>query len=196
MYFYTMAWFLWIVTTFMLRKGKLRFIISMIILLMIITSQITFSIYTMTICVSGLLLCVIGVYLLMITKASKIASIFYCGIVAMIYSMIYFMEIYDPQIILVHRTLFFSFILSICCYFCVMNFMKAIGIFFVGTFQGECLLSLSLKDLQFHNDIATVDYLNIVAVGFVFMVCLYELSKKVILLNHLKHKQMKGMKEL
>ncbi len=73
---------------------------------------------------------------------------------------------------------------------------RGVGIFLVGTFQGECILGISMYQFGFHHDIANLDYLAVVSVTLVAFAGVQGGKKLLVYANIGKQKQVKGVKGL
>lgn len=196
MIFYYLAWLCWGYGTFIMEKGRRRLFLTATVLLLIIFSNTYVPLFQARIYVNGILLLVVGLYLITTDDSSKFISIVYSIILAMVYCIFHFIEIYDPLWIIIPRTYLLSILLCLSSIVLTFRGRRRLGIFFVGTFQGECMLSVTLYGYGFHNQIASLDYLAVISVSFIGFAMMQGVKKLLVFVEHGKQKQVKGMKGL
>lgn len=174
--FYCFSWAGWIITTFLSKKNKKRLNNSLFLLLLICLSQLYIQISIFQFYIGGILVALYGILVLLKVKSSKILIIFYSIIIAMIYCIFHFLSIHDPTILFIPQEYMLLILLCTCCYFFTRGFYQILTIFIVGTFQGDLFLRYFLRSYETVHQIGTIDYLGMVAMGYIVFLSFYLIS--------------------
>lgn len=191
-YFYFLAWMGWIVTTFFLKKDKVRLGLSAVILLFIICSQTVISFASITISLNALLLggmSFIGIAAYSVWK--KVYTLLCALIIAMLYASFSLIELYDPIWIVIDRTWMLSGILVYTSVLLHRDRLLRIWGLYAGALQGELFVAFILKTFNFPYQLGNLQFFNMIAVSTMFCSLLYGIGKIMTYTEQFKKKQVK-----
>ncbi|GGE56107.1 hypothetical protein [Priestia taiwanensis] len=194
LFFYGIAWVSWVVTTFLMRKTKMRLVLSAFLLLLIISSTSYQEVAGVRVYVSGILLFIIGVSFIAASPKSKLLCSLYAVMIGMMYSMFHFIEIYDPVWLQVHRTILLGGILVMGSLFYSDHPFVSVGTLLMGTMQGEVILAITLREYGFHNYVGGFSHLDACFVAMVFLACIHAIFLFLRTSKKTTHTYVKGMK--
>ncbi|OIJ14826.1 hypothetical protein BKP37_07570 [Anaerobacillus alkalilacustris] len=164
-YFYWFVWIGWIYVTFILNKTKTRFITALLLLLLIIFSKHSITLFNVTLNISIILCLFIGYYLISMRKFS---SIFYYLSVSFILTSSFvsfrLFQLYDPVWVMFHPTFKLSLLLLLLTLLLIKDQIMRISILFVTIAQGEIIFSLFLNsyvNLYANNQLESLDVVAI-----------------------------------
>lgn len=191
-YFYFLAWIGWIVATFLLKKDGFRLGVSIFLLLVVIGSQIQFSIFSASL--SGSAFVVMGISCLGVAHYSvwmKLYTIVCTLIIAMIYTIFHVIELYDPVWIVIDRTWMLSGILVYASVLLHRNRTLRIFGLYIGMLQGELFLTFMYKAMNVSYAIGSFSFLNTASVSTMLFVLLYSIVRVFPYNRPFKRKQAK-----
>ena len=181
-FFYWFMWLAWIVSTFLMKKGKMRLMMSFFILFTIVISKFYMEIGQFNIRVSLLLFLCMGYYLVVKQKGRK-TFIFYMSsfTLTFAYSGILLFRIYDPVWFVFDYRLIMSIIISLLAIYLVKQTIQKYALYIISVCQGEFIYCFIMG--EFHNGliIGTSAFLDIVVIGC-SIIYLWSITQHIILL--------------
>jgi hypothetical protein len=194
LFFYGIAWVSWIVTTFLMKKNKMRLILSALLLLIIISSTTYKEVAGVNVYASSFILFFIGVIFVASAKKSKLLCCLYAVMIAMMYSVFHFVEIYDPIWIQVHRTILLGGILTVSSLLYSDYPSVSIGTLLMGTVQGEVVLAITLRKYGFHDHIGGLLHLEACFVASILLLSIHGMFLWLRTPKKTTHIYVRGMK--
>ncbi|QED48445.1 YphA family membrane protein [Cytobacillus dafuensis] len=169
--FYWIAWFFWVIATFMLKKKHInRLRQSIWILLLIIFSPYSFFLFDMEISLASLIL-VIPLFIVIVRMKKLIAAhLLFCSFIIMLsYVCFHLFELYDPVWIIVPRIWMLTVLLISLSIVLQTNKLYRIFIILFGSIQGEFLYALILKKYTFPHVIGSFAFLDVIALSTIII---------------------------
>jgi hypothetical protein len=180
-YFYWFSWIGWVITTFLMKKSRVRTALSIFILLVIIVSNSTYQITGLSIHASFILLFLFS--LLVMTKASGLRVLYYliCSLIISIgYVCFHLFELFDPIWLIFDRKWMLSFVILYLILMLVKDTYHRIAVAMIGVLNGELLYSLILK--KFFSEIVIGDFIFLDSFAFIiFFIFLWNSFEKIAL---------------
>lgn len=161
--FFWIFWFFWVYLTFFLNKqNPLRLKLAAGILIIIILSNVHFSVGSYDIYASGLLMLLLSYFILSKEKLGSLLYLFICSfIITISYVTFHLFEIFDPIWIIFQK----EWMMGICFSYLAILLQKTLKgrllIMVSGTMQGEILYAYFLNKFQFQYPIGTFEYLDV-----------------------------------
>ncbi|MGE6362412.1 YphA family membrane protein [Bacillus paramycoides] len=190
--FYFVAWIGWIVVTFFMKKESIRWKLSAAILLFIICSPLNVTIASFAVSVNALLLCFISfVGIAQYSIWKKLYTLLSALIIAMLYTSFHLLEVYDPIWIVVDRLFLLSSALVYASVLLHRDRILRLCSLYIGMLQGELLVTLIFRKLNFPYDYGSLAFFDIVAVSTLFMAILFWIAKASVYMEQFKRKTRK-----
>ncbi|WP_078553258.1 hypothetical protein [Bacillus alkalicellulosilyticus] len=196
-YFYWFIWMFWIGTTFFMEKGKTRTLLSMLLLVVICTATLKVPVLAYDVSVA-FLLC-LGIGYAIIALGNKAWRQLYLLIVSLIIALVgisfHLFELYDPIIILFHRSWMLGIIYTLLVIALVSNHQQRLSILVVGACQGELMTSLFMDTIYVNRTIGDLAFFEIMMITVMFLVIWQGLENASDKLSKFLSSRVKNQKE-
>lgn len=168
-FFYWIAWIIWTLATFFMRKNNERLILSVVVLVLIIFSVTVMQITIFKINASLLiaLLCSY-LYLSLLTKSKtkKTVYILLCTLtITTAYVSFQLFELFDPIWLVFNRKIMLAFCLVYLTLLLVKDPRTRIVSVIIGACQGDLLYALILSDFRFEYEIGSLLFFDVLAIS-------------------------------
>ncbi|GGA61190.1 YphA family membrane protein [Ornithinibacillus halotolerans] len=173
--FYWIAWFLWIIVTFLLPKTTFRTICAVWILCAIIVTNLYITIGYLEISITYLAL-LLGGFVYIASLERKYFHIFTAITVMVGYTSLLIWEANAPVWIFLPRILLIPFICILLISFVSKHLHHRLAIALTGISAGECLYSVLLANYSISQTVGSFKFLDTISV-ILFIVILIELVK-------------------
>jgi hypothetical protein len=165
-YFFWLAWIGWIISTFFLKKGRKRLILSAFILIIIISSRVELPV-TETVIIKFSAICFLAAGYYFVSKQtlkSKLYLMLTTLIVTFAYVSFHLFELFDPVWLFADR----KWLLSLAIVYVTLLLWKEISFRFfgmlIGVTQGEMLYGSILQSFRFPYTIGSFAFLDAIAI--------------------------------
>ncbi|MFX3622833.1 MAG: hypothetical protein ACE3JP_02000 [Ectobacillus sp.] len=188
-YFYFFSWVGWVIATFFMKKDNRRLLTALAILLLLAGSQTIIPVGAFRISASYFILGVIC--LAGISKAGRWQKLYVAIsalIVAMLYAIFHFIEIYDPVWIRFERTWFLSGVFVYASLLLVRHHMMRIFVIGIGAIQGEGIVTVVLYQYGLHTDMGAGAFFDIIACSIGILCVFYAIYNGFSYMMPLKQK--------
>jgi hydrogenase maturation factor len=179
-FFYWFMWLAWIVSTFLMKKEKMRLKLSIFILFTILISQFYVELGQFYVRVSLLLFLLLGYYLAVKQKRSK-SVLFYLTTFTLTfaYTGIMLFRIYDPVWFVFDYRLIISIIVSVLAIYLGKLTIQRYSLYIISVCQGEFIYWFILG--KFHDNliIGTFAFLDMLVIGCL-IIYLWTISQNII----------------
>lgn len=182
--FYWISWVFWIIATFFMKKGKARLCISIWLLLIIIFSPYSLSLYYFEISYVSILLLSSLFVMISTIKSFKAAYVLVSSFIVMIaYVCFLLYELIDPVWLFIPRNWMLAMLLFSLALLLHAQILSRLMIILLGSIQGELLYAYILNKYSFPYLIGSYAYLDAIALsagllagwaGFEFLTTFYE----------------------
>ena len=164
LYFYFISWIGWIVVTFFFAKGRQRFLLSVLLLLIICGSDTYLPIMDIQVSISYIVLVITSIILL-VNVLKKQYLLHYLSIctVALSYICFKLFEIYDPVWIMFNRTWMLSFILLYLTMLLFKSKRERYVFLLTGMLMGELLSIIVLHSIFRYSIIGSFEFLDVLS---------------------------------
>lgn len=180
-YFYWFMWITWIVTTFLMKKDKIRIKLTIFILVSIVISGFYIVVGDFNIRVSLLLFLLLGYYLaIKQTKRKSIAFYVMTLTLTFAYSGILLFRIYDPVWFLFDYRMIVSIVVSVLAIYLGKQPVQRYALYIISVCHGEFLYWFILGEFHDGLTIGTAACLDMLVIGCV-IIYLKTLTQKIIL---------------
>lgn len=122
--FYWLGWIFWIITTFLMRKGKNRTTLTCLILLIIALSLVKFSIFGYEIGLSFCLL-ICGSFFLLAKQKRKVYILFVITFIGFTYTGLRLWEVVSPIWVIIPRVYLYGAIIILLTLFFSKNYIQS-----------------------------------------------------------------------
>ncbi|MDF0726208.1 hypothetical protein PY093_05705 [Cytobacillus sp. S13-E01] len=168
-YFYWIAWIIWTLSTFFMKKNNERLIITIIILMLIIFSATILQVATFKINAS-LLIALLSSYLFLSintkNKTRRIVYILLCTLtITTAYVSFQLFELFDPIWLVFNRKIMLAFCLVYLTLLLVKDAKTRIICAVIGASQGEFLYAFILSDFRFDYEVGSLLFFDVLAIS-------------------------------
>lgn len=169
--FYWASWFFWIVATFFMNKNHLsRFWLSLYLLLLIIASPYTVTLFGFDLSIAGLFLCCPLFYVASRLEWQKLTYLLICSFIIMLaYVCFHLFELFDPVWLIFPRNWMLAVILLIMSLILHGNKRSRMFIIVLGSIQGEFLYALIISKYSFPYVIASLTFLDVLSLSSILL---------------------------
>lgn len=193
--FYFISWGTLIITTFLLEKSKVRLYISILLYLLICTSQISLQIDFIYISIGFLLLFLLEFIFILKIKTNTFLLFCYIFCIAMLYCSIHFFVIYEPIYLKIPLNLFIALCISLFSYILFKNMSQIICIILGACILGEIFLKIILFQYEQKIYLGTIDFIVTIECCFVCLTIWFLISNLYRSMINSKQNYEKGWKE-
>lgn len=181
-FFYWFMWLAWIVSTFLMKKEKIRIMLSVFILINILISEFYMVVDTFYVRVSFLLFLLLGYYLAVKQKHKKSVSFYLTTFtLTFAYAGILLFRIYDPVWFVFDYRIIVSAIVSVLAiYLGKQSSIQKYSLYILSVCQGEFLYWFILGKFHEGLTIGTAACLDMVVIGCL-IIYLWTMSQNIIL---------------
>ncbi|MGM7721902.1 YphA family membrane protein [Metabacillus sp. Hm71] len=180
-FFYWFMWLAWIITTFLMKKGKIRLKLTIFILITIILSELYIIVGDFNVRVSLILFMILGYYLAAKQKKRKPVLFYMITFTLMFaYAGIMLFRIYDPVWFLFDYRIIVSVAISVLAIYLGKHSVQIYALFIISVCQGECLYWFILGEFHDGLTIGTPAFLDMLVIGC-SIIYLWNMSQTVIL---------------
>lgn len=173
-WFYWVTWMGWIVVTFFLKKGELRFKLALFILLYIISAHYVFSFHEINISLGFLILLGMSYVLVSGLPNHKLFYFFICSVIlSFSYVSFFLFKLFDPVWVIINPAFMLAFILMYLVIILVKDIKTRVNLFLFGSCHGELLYGLIMNYFTFPHIVGYLSFFDAVAIGLVFMTFWY-----------------------
>lgn len=183
-FFYWLLWIGWIYVTFLMEKTKLRWLLSLTILISIIISNKDIMLFSISINGAILFTLILSYYIISKKIFSKI--LYYlctCMILTACFVTFKLFELFDPVWVMFHPTFKLSFILVILVIMLVKEQLLRLATIIIAVGQGEIIYTLFLNSIVTYLGIGSMQSLDIIALTMSFSLIWYSFENFVKWLN-------------
>ncbi|MEC1716751.1 YphA family membrane protein [Schinkia azotoformans] len=169
-YFYWFSWIGWVITTFFMKKGKVRTTLSFFILFMIIGGDITYHLTGYSIHAPFILLFFFS--LVFIAKTKGFMQLYYliCSLIISIgYVCFHLFELFDPVWLIFDRKWMLSFVILYLILMLVKDPNHRLAVALMGICNGELLYSMILTKFFGGIEIGNFVFLDALAFNILFI---------------------------
>ncbi|MBY0122576.1 hypothetical protein [Bacillus sp. S/N-304-OC-R1] len=165
--FYWITWIYWVISTFFMKKGSLsRFYLSLWILMLIIISPYSFSLYDFEISFASIMLLVTLFLMVSTIKSLKAAYVLLSSFIIMLaYVCFHLFELFDPVLLIFPRNWMLAILLISLTFILQANKLYRFIILILGSIQGEFLYAYILNKYSFPFLIGSYAYLDAIALS-------------------------------
>ncbi|MBS4191048.1 hypothetical protein KHA94_12735 [Bacillus sp. FJAT-49705] len=169
--FYWIAWFFWVIATFLLKKKHVnRLRLSLWILLLIIFSPHSILLFEMEISLASIILVIPLFKVIVRMKKIKASYLLLCSFIIMLsYVCFHLFELFDPVWIIFPRIWMLTVLLISLSIVLQTNKIYRIIIILLGSIQGEFLYALILKKYTFPHVIGSYAFLDVIALSTIII---------------------------
>ncbi len=165
-FFYWIMWLAWIITTFLMNKGKNRLKLTIFLLVTILLSKWNLVALTHSINMSLLMFLVLGYYLAVKNHKLKLVSFYLTSLtLTFAYTGIMLFRIYDPVWFIIDFRLMISVLVSLLAIYLGENKTQRFSIFLISICQGEFLYWIVLSRFYNQLTIGTEAFLDMLSIG-------------------------------
>ncbi|WP_026584968.1 YphA family membrane protein [Bacillus sp. J33] len=165
--FYWVSWVAWVMATFFMdRKNKKRVKFSVWLLVVIILSPYTFSIYGVEMSVAGVFL--LGTFYIFtggLKKGHKVYFLICTFIMMMAYVSFHLFELFDPVWVIFPRKWMLAILLFYMAILLHKKRQLRLPLILLGSIQGEVLYALILRQFSFPYVIGSLAFFDIIALS-------------------------------
>lgn len=165
--FYWISWSIWIAVTFLLdKKNKIRYPLSLGVLLIIIGSIYTLDFGEFSISVTALIILSLTYYFITRLRKAGAIYVFICNLIILLaYCSFLLFELFDPVWVVFDRKWMLSIILVYLTLMVHENHLMRILIILMGTLNGEVLFALIIRQYQFPYIVGSLAFLDVVSMA-------------------------------
>lgn len=177
LFFYWIAWITWIISTFFMKKTKLRLEISVIMLVLLILTAHSFTIHKLTVNYGLLFLLLYG-YIAIFHQSPMKLMYFYVKnlIITLLYACFYIFSVIDPVWIIFDAKWMLAIGLVYFVLILQTSLRDRIILLIMGVCHGEILYGLLLKQYHFHVTIGSKAFFDLLAISFLLIQSWYLLE--------------------
>lgn len=187
--FFWLFWIFWIGTTFFMSRESKRLKISIWLLLTIILSIHSITIFGIEVALSSLFILFTTYYL--IGKQNKKLSIYLfisSFLIMLAYTTFHLFELYDPVWVIFNRSVMLSMLLVYIAVLLHFDVTHRILSTLCGAVHGDILYSLLLRKVSLAHPIGLWAFLDIIAISAILLMGISGFKKLSIYFeNHIKH---------
>ncbi len=192
MYFYAFAWLGWWFATFLMKKTSLRFYVAAGFLLFISSSATQIPVGTVRISGSSVYILIISLFVICKFPLWKEVYLIFCsGLVAMVFATMQLMDLYDPIWFVKGYIWICSSCVALLLIIAVRGYVEKLIVLSVGVMQGEAILVIVFRKLQFFTGIGELAALDIVMCTFVLISFSTVVGKSRFFLHPFKQKHVR-----
>ncbi|MCM3692857.1 YphA family membrane protein [Neobacillus niacini] len=171
--FYWILWLFWVSITFFMNKQNLyRAKLAACILVIIILSNVHFTVGSFQFFASGLFLLLLSYIIFSKKKLGSLLYAFICSfIVTISYVTFNLFFIFDPVWVVFQKEWMLGFCLSCLAIILQKSLKDRLLIMVSGTMQGEILYAFYLSKFDFSYPIGAIPYLDVSALTLLLLVC-------------------------
>ncbi len=169
-YFYWFSWIGWVITTFFMKKGKVRTAISFFMLFMIFVSDNTYHLTEYSIHAPFILIFIFS--LVFMTKTKGLMQLYYliCSLIISIgYVCFHLFELFDPVWLIFDRKWMLSFVILYLILMLVKDPNHRLAVALIGICNGELLYSMILTKFFREIEIGNFVFLDALAFNILFI---------------------------
>ncbi|WP_102345759.1 YphA family membrane protein [Bacillus sp. Marseille-P3661] len=178
--FYWFSWIAWVFSTFFMKKGKKRLILSAAILLFIIGSNHIVRISSISINLTFLLLILFTLSVVSINVRGWTLIYFLISslIITMGYVGFHLFELFDPVWLLFDRNLMLSVAMVYLTLMLLKDSSHRMMVMIIGVCNGELLYTYILSRFSFPHEIGSFQFLDVMAI-MTLLVMFWSILEKV-----------------
>jgi len=164
-FFYWIAWMVWVYSTFMLKKSNFRLSVSIIVLVLIIVSpySIYLGIFEINVTIIAFLI-ICSALLVKKTTIQKVYLLVCTLTITIAYVSFLLFELFDPVWLFIDRKWMLAFILVYLASMLIKDRKIRVICVVLGASQGELLYGFILSHFRFEYVIGSMSYLDITAI--------------------------------
>ncbi|MFC5463272.1 hypothetical protein [Lederbergia graminis] len=173
-------WVLWIYSTFIMEKSKaFRLPIAAFALIMIIFHPVHFSVMSLQISGSSIILLLICYYLTSKFSWRQQLHLLFAVFALMVgYAGFLLLELYDPVMIFIDRKILLSFLLLFISYVIYPSSIIKRCIFVcLGSLQGDIVFAAILSRMDFPYIVGSLEYMDIIVIVSAAFICIETIMK-------------------
>ena len=164
-FFYWIAWMVWVYSTFMIKKSRFRLMVSIIVLVIIIVSpySIHLGIFEINVTIIAFLI-ICSALLVKKTTIQKVYLLVCTLTITIAYVSFLLFELFDPVWLFIDRKWMLAIILVYLASMLIKERKIRVACVVLGTSQGELLYGFILSHFRFEYVIGSMSYLDITAI--------------------------------
>lgn len=195
--FYWLFWTFWVIVTFFMNKKSERLRLSMWLLLTIVFSNYSVTIFNINFSLSSLFILLTSYFL--IGKQNRLRGIYLLitsFIVMLAYVTFHLFELYDPVWLIFNRQFMLAVILVYLALLLHSDLKQRLLTILSGVVHGEILCALILRRFTDMYTIGTFAFLDCIAITVAILLAVSGLRKvSVYFENHIKHLEREKQKQ-
>ena len=170
-FFYWIAWMVWVYSTFMLKKSNFRLSVSIIVLVLIIVSpySIYLGIFEINVTIIAFLI-ICSALLVKKTTIQKVYLLVCTLTITIAYVSFLLFELFDPVWLFIDRKWMLAFILVYLASMLIKDRKIRVICVVLGASQGELLYGFILSHFRFEYVIGSMGYLDVTAISSAIIV--------------------------
>lgn len=195
--FFWLFWIYWIFASFFMSKKSERLRLSIWLLLTIVFSVHTITIFDIHISYSGLFILVTSYLLIGREKGYKGIYLFIATFIMMLaYTTFHLFELYDPVWLIFNRQLILSVILAYLAILLHVDLKSRLLTTLSGAVHGELLYALILERFTDAHTVASLAFLDVIATSIVVLLSISGMKKvSAYFEKHIKHMEREKQKQ-
>ena len=172
LFFYWITWMFWIlVVFFMNRSSRERFVLALSLLLLIVSSIKTITIFGMHFLASSFVIYFTILFLLGKCERKQVLSVFLSAFIVMLaFASFHIYELFDPVWLIFPRIWMMSGLLVVLSIFLQPKKSFRFFILVIGSIQGDFLYALIIRKFSFPYTIGSLSFLDIVSLSAVLLI--------------------------
>lgn len=191
-FFYWFLWMGWVVSAFFMKKEAIRTRINILILLLLVVSPYTFSLFSLSLSLPFCMLLIISLY---VVSKNTFAQILYYIISSLIITLAFvsfhLFELFDPVWLIFNRKWMLSLLIIYLTLMLCKTHLQRIITAIIGSCMGELLYFYILRNYNFPYEIGSYLFLDVIAIS-IGMLSLWYFFEKVA--SSLEVQVQKGLK--
>lgn len=195
--FFWLFWIYWIMATFFMKKNSKRLKISIYLLLTIILSVHSITLFHINISLSSLFI-LFSTYFLVGKQTNRRGSYLFITafIIMLAYTTFHFFELYDPVWLIFNRNLMLAIILAYLAILLQNDFNLRVLTILSGSVHGEFLYALIFRKFAFTQSVGTFVFLDVLSIAIAILLGINGFKKiSVFFENHIKHLEREKQKQ-
>jgi hypothetical protein len=190
LWFYWVGWIVWVITTFFMKKGKMRNWLAFLVLMLLNTAHLNLNIMSQEVTIGFLLLICLSYIASARLKVKTLVYIVICTIIlCLAYVSFHLFSLYDPVWVVFNPKLMVGILLTYLVIILTRDLGNRFLLFTIGACHGEVVYQIILSTYQFPYTIGSLSFFDIVAVGIVLISLWSGLEIISSYFNHLQQKQ-------
>ncbi|WP_112181192.1 MULTISPECIES: hypothetical protein [Paraliobacillus] len=170
--FYWLGWIFWIITTFLMQKGKFRTTLSFFILLIISLSLVKFTILGYEI---GLSFCIVvlGSFFLLTRQTRKVYMLFVIILIGFSYAGLRLWEVVSPIWVIIPRMYLYAFIVITLTMLCNRKYLQRYLVCCLAVSFGEVVYIMIVGEIGWNLTIGDSNILDLICLQTASLFILY-----------------------